>query len=93
MDILFSGATIVTMDQGMQILFSGYLGVTGKKIAYLGQEPPKVLVPPCPDPGLLPAHRLTASFMKAKPPFLRSTAITAAAMAVPPTVDTRNGST
>ena len=41
MDILFSGATIVTMDQGMQILFSGYLGVTGKKIAYLGQEPPK----------------------------------------------------
>ena len=31
MDILFSGATIVTMDQGMQILFSGYLGVTGKK--------------------------------------------------------------
>ena len=41
MDILFSGATIVTMDQGMQILFSGYLGVTGEKIAYLGQEPPK----------------------------------------------------
>lgn len=41
MDILFSGVTIVTMDEAMRVLFSAYLGVTGTKISYLGKEAPK----------------------------------------------------
>lgn len=41
MDILFSGVTIVTMDEAMRVLFSAYLGVTGTKISYIGKEAPK----------------------------------------------------
>lgn len=40
MDLLFSGVTIVTMDEAMHVLFGGYLGVTGTKISYISKDPP-----------------------------------------------------
>ena len=63
MDILFSGVTVVTMDEGFTVLKDAYVGVTGQKISYVGAEPPpdkpgrvisgahKVLMP-----GLCNAH-------------------------------------
>jgi len=40
MDTLFTGATIVTMDEGMRILPGGFAGVTDGKISYVGPTPP-----------------------------------------------------
>ncbi len=40
MDTLIANATIVTMNEGMEVLFGGYLGVTGGKISYLAKTPP-----------------------------------------------------
>ncbi len=41
MDTLISNVTIVTMNEKMEILFGGYLGVTGGKISYIGKQPPE----------------------------------------------------
>ena len=41
MDILISNATVVTMNEKMEILFGGFIGITGKKISYIGKTPPK----------------------------------------------------
>ena len=41
MDTLISNATVVTMNQRMDILFGGYLGITKGKISYVGKEPPE----------------------------------------------------
>ncbi len=40
MDTLFSGATVVTMDENMRVIPHGYVGVTGGKISYIGATPP-----------------------------------------------------
>ena len=40
MDTLIANATIVTMNEGMEVLFGGYLGVTEGKISYLAKRPP-----------------------------------------------------
>ena len=40
MDLLFSGVTIVTLDEAMHVHFGGYLGVTGTKISYISKDPP-----------------------------------------------------
>ena len=40
MDTLIANATIVTMNEGMDVLFGGYLGVTEGKISYLAKRPP-----------------------------------------------------
>lgn len=40
MDTLIANATIVTMNEGMEVLFGGYLGVTEEKISYLAKRPP-----------------------------------------------------
>ncbi len=48
MDTLLSGVTIVTMNERMEVIFGGYLGVTDGKIAYIGktapQEKPAVII-------------------------------------------------
>ena len=41
MDTLISNATVVTMNEKMDVLFSAYLGVTDGKITYLGKTPPE----------------------------------------------------
>lgn len=41
MDTLISNVTVVTMNERMQVLFGGYIGVTGDKITYLDTVPPK----------------------------------------------------
>ena len=41
MDILISGATVVTMNPKMEVLFGAYLGVTDGKISYVGKTPPE----------------------------------------------------
>ncbi len=41
MDILISNATIVTMNERMDILFGAYLGVDGGKITYIGKAAPE----------------------------------------------------
>ncbi len=33
MDLLFSGVTLVTMDEAMHVYFGAYQGVTGTKIS------------------------------------------------------------
>ena len=43
MDVLFSGITVITMDdngQGAPVLKHGYVGIKGKKICYVGENPP-----------------------------------------------------
>lgn len=43
MDILFSDITVITMDdtrQGRPVLLRGYVGINGKKIAYIGEQAP-----------------------------------------------------
>lgn len=66
-DILFENATILTMDDLKPVLENGFLGITGKKITYLGEDKPDetanrvincagdVLMP-----GLVNAHAHTA---------------------------------
>lgn len=41
MDFLFSGVTIVTMDEALHVFFSAYLGVTDGKISYLSRQAPR----------------------------------------------------
>ena len=41
MDTLISNATVVTMNEKMDVLFGAYLGVTDGKITYLGKNPPE----------------------------------------------------
>ena len=41
MDTLISNATVVTMNERMDILFGGYIGITGGKITYLSKEVPE----------------------------------------------------
>ena len=41
MDTLISNATVVTMNERMDILFGAYLAIDGGKITYIGKEPPK----------------------------------------------------
>lgn len=41
MDTLISNVTIVTMNERMEVLFGGYLGVTGGKIVSISKVPPK----------------------------------------------------
>ena len=40
MDTLISNVTIVTMNERMDVLFGGYLGIEGKKITYIGKTAP-----------------------------------------------------
>ena len=41
MDTLISNATVVTMNEKLDVLFGAYLGVTDGKISYIGQQPPQ----------------------------------------------------
>ena len=41
MDTLISNVTIVTMNEKMEILFGGFIGVADGKISYMGKQPPK----------------------------------------------------
>lgn len=41
MDILISNATVVTLNEKMDVLFGAYLGVTDGKITYIAKEPPQ----------------------------------------------------
>jgi len=40
MDILFNDITVITMNDGEPVLFHAYVGVTGRKISYVGEKPP-----------------------------------------------------
>lgn len=40
MDTLFSGATVVTMDESMHVYTDGFVGVTDGKISYVAKNPP-----------------------------------------------------
>ncbi len=41
MDTLISNVTVVTMNERMEVLFGGYIGITGGKISYIGKAAPK----------------------------------------------------
>ena len=41
MDTLISNATVVTLNEQMDVLFGAYLGVTDGKISYISQQPPQ----------------------------------------------------
>lgn len=41
MDTLISNVTIVTMNEGLDVIFGGHVGITGGKIAYIAKVPPK----------------------------------------------------
>ena len=41
MDTLISGATVVTMNPKMEVLFGAYLGIADGKISYVGKTPPE----------------------------------------------------
>ena len=41
METLISNVTIVTMNERMDVLFGGYLGIADGKICYIAKEPPK----------------------------------------------------
>ncbi len=41
MDTLISNVTVVTMNERMEVLFSGYIGVTEGKISYIGKQAPQ----------------------------------------------------
>ena len=40
MDTLIANVTLVTMNEKMDVIFGGYLGVTGGKITYMGKSAP-----------------------------------------------------
>ena len=40
MDLLFNDITVITMDDERPALFHAYVGIDGKKIAYVGEQPP-----------------------------------------------------
>ena len=63
MDTLISNATIVTMNEKMEVLFGGFIGVTDGKISYIGktapEEQPKTIIDGTgmvAIPGLVNAH-------------------------------------
>lgn len=41
MDTLFSNVTVVTMDEDLRVLFSGFVGVTDGKISYISRKAPE----------------------------------------------------
>ena len=41
MDTLISNATVVTVNEQMDVLFGAFLGITDGKISYIGKEPPQ----------------------------------------------------
>ena len=41
MDTLISNVTVVTMNERMEVLFGGYIGITGQKISYIGKKAPE----------------------------------------------------
>ena len=41
MDTLIANVTIVTMNEKMDLIFGGYLGVTEGKITYIGKSAPE----------------------------------------------------
>ena len=41
MDTLISNATLVTLNESLDVLFGAYLGIENGKISYISQEPPK----------------------------------------------------
>jgi len=41
MDTLFSGVSVVTMDEQMRVLLDSYVGVTDGKISYIGNKAPE----------------------------------------------------
>ncbi len=41
MDTLISNATVVTMNEKLDVLFGAYLGITDGKISYIGKNPPE----------------------------------------------------
>ena len=41
MDTLISNATVVTVNEQMDVLFGAYLGIADGKISYIGKEPPQ----------------------------------------------------
>ncbi len=41
MDTLISNATVVTMNEKLEVFFGAYLGITDGKITYLDKEPPQ----------------------------------------------------
>lgn len=41
MDTLISNVTVVTMNEALEVLFGGYLGIENGKITYLSKTPPK----------------------------------------------------
>ena len=40
MDTLIANVTLVTMNEKMDVIFGGYLGVTEGKITYMGKSAP-----------------------------------------------------
>ena len=42
MDILFENARVITMDDGAPYIENAYIGVSGRKISYVGKEKPEV---------------------------------------------------
>ena len=40
MDTLFSNVTVVTMDEALRVIYSGFVGVTDGRISYLEKTPP-----------------------------------------------------
>ena len=41
MDTLISNATVVTMNEKMEVLFGGFIGITDGKISYIGKSAPE----------------------------------------------------
>ena len=41
MDTLIANATVVTMNNRMDVIFGGYIGITGGKITYMGKTAPE----------------------------------------------------
>ena len=41
MDILFDNIIAITMNDTKPVLFNGYVGIDGRKVSYVGEEPPK----------------------------------------------------
>ncbi len=63
MDTLISNVTVVTMNEKMELLFGGYIGVTAGKISYIGRKAPEEQPQTIVDgtgmvaiPGLVNAH-------------------------------------
>ena len=40
MDLLFSDITAITMDDERPVMLHGYVGITGRKVSYVGGKPP-----------------------------------------------------